>query len=80
MVCCLRMSQDAAKARYSGQQTTAQAAETAKMGMTVDEAKMILNVESLEAEEIQKNYDHLFKVNDKTQGGSLYLQSKVINQ
>ena len=73
----IRMSQDAAKARYSGQQSTAQAAETARMGMTLDEAKMILNVENLDQEAIQKNYDHLFKVNDKSQGGSLYLQSKV---
>lgn len=26
---------------------------------------------------IQKNYEHLFNVNDKTKGGSFYLQSKV---
>ena len=47
------------------------------MGMTLDEAKMILNVENLDKEAIEKNYEHLFKVNDKTQGGSLYIQSKV---
>ena len=38
---------------------------------------MILNVENLDKEAIEKNYEHLFKVNDKTQGGSLYIQSKV---
>ena len=73
----IRMSQEAAKARYSGQQNSAQAAETAKLGMTVEEAMMILNVEKLEAEEIQKNYEHLFKANEKKTGGSFYLQSKV---
>ena len=48
-----------------------------RMGMTVDEAKMILNVEKIDAEAIKKNYEHLFEVNDKSKGGSLYLQSKV---
>ena len=46
--------------------------------MTVDEAKMILNVEKIDAEAIKKNYEHLFEVNDKSKGGSLYLQSKVL--
>jgi import inner membrane translocase subunit TIM16 len=45
--------------------------------MTLEEAKEILNVDKLEPELVQKNYDHLFKVNDKTKGGSFYLQSKV---
>ena len=47
------------------------------MGLTVDEAKEILNVSALTREEIDKNYEHLFAVNDKSKGGSLYLQSKV---
>ena len=71
------MSQQAANARYSGNQKTEQAAETAKMGLTVDEAKEILNVSELKPEEIEKNYQHLFAVNDKAKGGSFYLQSKV---
>lgn len=45
--------------------------------MTLEEAQQILNVSKLEPEEIQKQYDHLFKVNDKAKGGSFYLQSKV---
>ena len=28
-------------------------------------------------EAIKKNYEHLFRVNDKKSGGSFYLQSKV---
>ncbi|XP_010139187.1 PREDICTED: mitochondrial import inner membrane translocase subunit TIM16, partial [Buceros rhinoceros silvestris] len=27
---------------------------------------------------LRQNYDHLFKVNDKSVGGSFYLQSKVV--
>ena len=73
----IRMSQQAANARYSGNQSTEQAAETAKMGLTVEEAKEILNVSDLKPEEIEKNYQHLFTVNDKAKGGSFCLQSKV---
>jgi import inner membrane translocase subunit TIM16 len=29
-------------------------------------------------EKLFKNYEHLFNVNDKTKGGSFYLQSKVV--
>nr|XP_013795404.1 PREDICTED: coronin-7-like [Apteryx mantelli mantelli] len=47
-------------------------------GISLQEAQQILNVSNLNAEEIQKNYDHLFKVNDKSVGGSFYLQSKVV--
>jgi len=44
----------------------------------VQEAKQILNVQDLDQELIQKNYDHLFKINEKKVGGSFYLQSKVV--
>lgn len=37
----------------------------------------ILNVNKLEPEEVNKSYEHLFSVNDKSKGGSFYLQSKV---
>lgn len=38
----------------------------------------ILNVQDpLNPEEVEKNYKHLFEINDKAKGGSLYLQSKV---
>ena len=50
--------------------------------MTLDEAKQILNLtdEDLfgKTDRLQKNYDHLFDVNEKTKGGSFYLQSKVV--
>ena len=45
----------------------------------LQEAKQILNVNNPnDLEAIEKNYKHLFEVNDKAKGGSLYLQSKVI--
>ncbi|KAA0706156.1 Mitochondrial import inner membrane translocase subunit tim16 [Triplophysa tibetana] len=69
-------SQAAAQAR--GQAGRHSAAASSFTGMTVQEAQQILNISTLTPEEIQKNYEHLFKANDKAVGGSLYLQSKVV--
>ena len=45
------------------------------MGLTLDEAKQILNVENLkDVEAINKSYEHLFAVNEKAKGGSFYIQ------
>ncbi|KAI1884439.1 hypothetical protein AGOR_G00226410 [Albula goreensis] len=69
-------SKAAAEARgRSGQQSAAASSIT---GMTLQEAQQVLNITTLTPEEIQKNYEHLFKVNDKSVGGSFYLQSKVV--
>ncbi|XP_010887735.1 mitochondrial import inner membrane translocase subunit TIM16 isoform X2 [Esox lucius] len=69
-------SQAAAEARgRAGQQSAATSSIT---GMSLQEAQQILNVSTLSPEEIQAKYEHLFKVNDKTAGGSFYLQSKVV--
>ncbi|XP_076021164.1 mitochondrial import inner membrane translocase subunit tim16 [Genypterus blacodes] len=69
-------SQAAARARgRSGQQS---AAATSITGMSLQEAQQVLNLDTLSPEEIQKNYEHLFKANDKAVGGSFYLQSKVV--
>ena len=47
--------------------------------MTLDEAKQILNVADIEdLDAIQKKFEHLFQVNDKSKGGSFYIQSKVV--
>ncbi|CAM2099825.1 unnamed protein product [Caretta caretta] len=54
------------------------AAATSIPGISLQEAQQILNISKLSPEEIQKNYDHLFKMNDKSVGGSFYLQSKVV--
>lgn len=46
-----------------------------KMGISLEEAKQILNIRDLTKEDIEEKYQHLFKVNEKT---SLYLQSKIV--
>ncbi|XP_009880266.1 PREDICTED: coronin-7-like [Charadrius vociferus] len=70
-------SQAAADAR--GRSERPQSAAASRItGISLQEAQQILNVSNLNPEEIQKNYDHLFKVNDKSVGGSFYLQSKVV--
>ncbi|KAJ7989316.1 hypothetical protein DPEC_G00303280 [Dallia pectoralis] len=69
-------SQAAAEARgRAGQHSAAASSIT---GMSLQEAQQILNVSTLSPEEIHEKYEHLFKVNDKTVGGSYYLQSKVV--
>jgi len=61
-----------------GDSSSSRAAANAISGMTLDEAVKILNVEDMNDEEkIQNNYVRLFEMNEKTKGGSFYLQSKV---
>ncbi|KAF9922323.1 hypothetical protein FBU30_007588 [Linnemannia zychae] len=63
----------------NGSKTVAADAITRKTGMTVDEAMNILNItKDADLAKIVKNYQHLYKVNDKTVNGSFYLQSKVV--
>ncbi|XP_066497835.1 coronin-7 isoform X2 [Hoplias malabaricus] len=69
-------SQAAAAARGSSSKESA--AVSSFTGMTVQEAQQILNISTLNPEEIKMNFEHLFKVNDKAVGGSFYLQSKVV--
>ncbi|KAJ3206327.1 mitochondrial import inner membrane translocase subunit TIM16 [Entophlyctis luteolus] len=59
-------------------------AATLRTGMSIDEAELILNVKkagdvhAVGRDEILKRYDHLFKANDPANGGSFYLQSKIV--
>ncbi|CAD5121999.1 DgyrCDS10452 [Dimorphilus gyrociliatus] len=74
----IQNSQRAAQAR-STKSTSQQAAANSVSGITVQEALQVLNIKDIhDLETLNKNYDHLFKVNDKSKGGSLYLQSKVV--
>jgi len=75
----IRASQQAAKSRQSGQVDNKGAAATALTGLSLQEAKQILNVDNIkDIENLTKNYEHLFNINDKKHGGSFYLQSKVV--
>jgi len=77
----IRMSQEAAK-RSATKNAEASAVENLRLGMTLDEAKQILNLEDEDlfgkTDKLQKHYDHLFSVNEKSKGGSFYIQSKVV--
>lgn len=68
----------AQRAASGAKEGSQRAAANSMMGMSIQEAKQILNVQQLDAELVQKNYDHLFKINEKSSGGSFYLQSKVV--
>ncbi|KAF0294744.1 Mitochondrial import inner membrane translocase subunit tim16-A [Amphibalanus amphitrite] len=71
-------SQQAARARASSSQKSSDSTSPFGASISLDEAMKILNVDKLDPEKVQKNYDHLFKINDKAKGGSFYLQSKVV--
>ena len=46
-----------------------------RMGMALDEAKQILNVDDIrDSEALNKSHEHLFSVNEKAKGGSFYIQ------
>ncbi|KZR99228.1 Mitochondrial import inner membrane translocase subunit Tim16, partial [Daphnia magna] len=70
-------SQEAAKRAGGGRAGASRVEANLKTGMSLEEAKDILNLDKLEPELVKKNFEHLFSVNDKTKGGSFYLQSKV---
>lgn len=52
--------------------------DNTKLGISLEEAKQILNISDLNEQDVQKRYEHLFKANEKSSGGSFYLQSKVV--
>ncbi|CAB4420890.1 protein transporter [Rhizophagus irregularis] len=53
---------------------------TRQTGMSLEEAYKILNLKknNFDASTFSKNFEHLFKVNDTSSGGSFYIQSKVM--
>ncbi|EFO91068.1 hypothetical protein CRE_31466 [Caenorhabditis remanei] len=79
----IRQTQQAAArhATATGQtasETKENANANAKLGISLEESLQILNVKTpLNREDVEKNYEHLFAINDKTKGGTFYLQSKV---
>lgn len=83
-------------AEEAGRSGTQAAKASSLTGMSLTEAKQILNIQDLEdLDTIRKvttsvveyrlgdglyylqNYEHLYKINAKSSGGSFYLQSKV---
>jgi len=70
-------SQAAAARAGGGAAGAKHSATNQKVGISLEEAKQILNVEELDLEKVQKNYEYLFSINDKSKGGSFYVQSKI---
>ncbi|XP_050302184.1 mitochondrial import inner membrane translocase subunit TIM16-like [Anthonomus grandis grandis] len=70
----IEASQQAAQ-RLGNAKTRSERVANQKLGLSLDEAKQILNVSKLSKEEIEERYNALFKANEKT---SLYLQSKIV--
>ncbi|KAK9754226.1 hypothetical protein QE152_g1480 [Popillia japonica] len=70
-------SQDAARRLGNSSKTRAERLSNVKTGITLEEAKQILNVSNLDKDEITRRYEVLFKANEKSNGGSFYIQSKI---
>ncbi|EDV49081.1 mitochondrial import inner membrane translocase subunit Tim16 [Drosophila erecta] len=71
-------SQEAARRAGGGRQGEKSAEFNLRTGMTLEEAKQILNIDDPKnVDAIIKNYEHLFQVNERAKGGSFYIQSKV---
>ena len=72
--------QYAKTAQQSGKATSKTVQADRVAGMSLQEAKQILNITDADMndlEKIKKQYEHLFNLNDKSKGGSFYLQSKI---
>lgn len=70
----IQASQEAAQ-RLGNAKTRSERVANQKLGLSLEEAKQILNVSKLTKEDIDERYTKLFKANEKT---SLYLQSKIV--
>ncbi|XP_076295635.1 mitochondrial import inner membrane translocase subunit Tim16 [Lasioglossum baleicum] len=72
-------SQEAARRAGGGTKGAQHVAADSKAGITLDEALRILNVDKIDqADVIERNYKHLMDVNDRSRGGSFYIQSKIV--
>lgn len=71
----IELSRQAANIRYSS--NNSEKRKTPDQ-MSLNEAKLVLDVQNVYSEEITKKFNHLFEVNNKSQSGSFYLQSKVV--
>lgn len=79
----LQQSQHAAarhgtRTGQSASETRENANANARLGISLEESLQILDVKPpIDPAEVEKKYEHLFNINDKTKGGSFYLQSKI---
>lgn len=75
----VELSKTRAQARYDMQNGNLTAREKYSTVPSLAESLQILDVEDIKDEKcIQQRYDKLFEANDRTKGGTLYLQSKIV--
>ncbi|KAI6183843.1 Mitochondrial import inner membrane translocase subunit tim-16 [Aphelenchoides bicaudatus] len=72
-----RYAASASSSSDSKSSTRDEAKTNARIGITLQESMQILDVKALDKEQVEKRFKHLFEINEKEQGGTLYLQSKV---
>ncbi|KAL0129693.1 hypothetical protein PUN28_001748 [Cardiocondyla obscurior] len=72
-------SQEAARRAGGGKQGAQHVAANTRTGLTLEEALRILNAERVDQTDvIESNYKYLMEANDRSKGGSFYLQSKIV--
>ncbi|KAJ3665833.1 hypothetical protein Zmor_001302 [Zophobas morio] len=71
----VELSREAARIRY---QETSNESPTVAGDISLSEAMQILNIRELDASQIEENFKFLFESNEKSNGGSFYLQSKIV--
>lgn len=71
-------SQQASKSRNTDKASPESIYTDLSSGISLEEAKLILDIKDInDLQSVDKNFNHLFEMNDKSKGGSLYMQSKV---
>lgn len=73
----MQASQEAAN-RLGNQKSRAERFDNLKLGLTLEEAKQILNVKDINSADIETQYEFLFKRNEREKGGTFYIQSKIV--
>lgn len=73
----MQASQEAAQ-RLGNTRSRAERLDNLKLGLTLEEAKQILNVKDLNSADVNSKYEFLFKVNERERGGTFYIQSKIV--
>ncbi|CAH1373481.1 hypothetical protein MTP99_014869 [Tenebrio molitor] len=71
----IEISREAARIRY--QHVQPEESHTSRKDMTLAEAMQILDIRNVDPAQVEKRFKHLFQSNEKSNGGSFYLQSKV---
>lgn len=70
----IQLSHEMARIRYQ----TRDKVMGSKTEMSLEEAMKILNVSKLDKHQVEEQFKYLHEANEKSLGGSFYIQSKVV--